>query len=158
MARKVMKLVWYLPCLWRENKAMSIARKRPCLWRVKYVDAMSMAKEYDFWTRSWIPTLLCSFLPLACDWGPHGVDELLVFAWLRDQWCKECPQEMITTLEGRKSLEGLWALNFPAPVEEGLSWSLGFLSYLQVALGERSDSRYTDSMLKSLRTCLKRTW
>ena len=65
------------------------------------------------------------FSHLACGRG-HGVDELLVFARLRDQWCKECPQEMITTLEGQKSLEGLWGLNFLAPIEEGLSWSLGF--------------------------------
>ena len=129
----------------------------PCLWRGKHIDTMSMARKdamsmprekmpclwqekrdhvYGLWmfmlrTRSWTPTLLCSFLPLACDWGPHEVDELLVFAGLRDQWCKECPQEMITTLEGRKSLEGLWALNFPAPVEEGLGWSLGILSLLR---------------------------
>ena len=133
------------PCLWREKviySAMSIARKSDAMSIAKKSDsiviksAMSMVrmiksclwlkKRLYFWTRSSIPTLLCSFLPLACDWGPHEVDELLVFAGLRDQWCKECPQEMITTLEGRKSLEGLWALNFPAPVEKGLSWSLGF--------------------------------
>ena len=119
-----------MPCLWQEKMPCLWREKMPCLWQEK------RDHVYGLWlfmlrTRSWTPTLLCSFLPLAYDWGPHGVDELLVFAGLRDQWCKECPQEMITTLEGRKSLEGLWALNFPAPLEEGLGWSLGILSLLR---------------------------
>ena len=101
---------YILPCLWRGKHidAMSMARvKRKDVMSMARKDAMSMVYECLCFEQGVEPLL--SYVPIshsACGRG-HGVDELLVFAGLRDQWCKECPQEMITTLEGRKSLEGL---------------------------------------------------
>lgn len=96
-------IIWYRIChFYGKRKIYDLIPS--CLWQ---------RREYYwlwFWTRSWIPNLLCSFLPVACDWGPHEVDEL--FCWAKRPMVQRVPPRDDHHFGGAKKLRRSMSVKF----------------------------------------------